>query len=424
LAATTRVWFSDGRELVKHRVGVAGIGVVSPIGIGREAYWRALGAGCDGAADLRLFDTAAWPAHRAAQVLDFDAAALIGSKGLKYLDRPSRFAVAATELAFRDAHMPVDSIDPLQCGIVLGLAYGGVSNMQNFTRERVLEGPGWVSPTTFTSTPINGPSFPIPIRYKMKRLNVTISSGMTSGVDAIRYAALLLQRMTEATLLCGGVEELCPVTFGTSSVLNELAGGSGDEVSRPFDRRRNGYLLGEGCALVVLETIERAARGSRQPLAEICGYGSSFVAADGGRERGVEAVSSAMRRALQHAQVGSDQIGLVLASANSSVETDLVEARAIARVFGDRGVPVSAIKSMTGEAMGASGAFQIAAAILAVKCGVLPPTINTETLDPECAALDLVLDCGRTNTVRYALVNAIDRSGSVVSVVVGRANDY
>jgi 3-oxoacyl-[acyl-carrier-protein] synthase II len=354
-------------------------------------------------------------------VVDFDAAALIGRKGLKYIDRLSQFAIAASRLAIEDAGLSLNELDANNRGIVLGTAFGGLSSQQDFNRERVLEGPRWVSPMKFPNTPINALSYQIPIRYQMRLVNVTLSSGMTSSLDAIRYAVLMLRRIPEAILLCGGVEELSFHAYYSCYFMNELAGISGEEASCPFDQRRNGYILGEGGALMVLETLEGLNQRRGKGLAEIRGYGSAFAPWQGDLATKIDAVATAMRTAIQTAQIQPDQIDYVAASANSGRQADLIEAKAIAQVFGARtsGIPISAIKSMTGEAFGASGALQIAAAVLALQRGILPPTINLRQLDPECS-VNCVKEIGRRSEVRHALVNSIDRYGSVISVVLGR----
>ena len=238
------------------RICISGIGVVSPIGIGRENFWTSLASGRNGISEINLFDRSPLRCRLGAQVVDFDAAAMLGAKGLKYIDRPSRFAMAASKLAFEDAELFPDKLDANRLGLVLGTAFGGLTSQREFNQERVLEGPVWVNPAKFPNTPINAPSYQIPIRYQMRLLNVTLSSGMASSLDAIFYAMLLLRRRSDAVLLCGGVEELSFWAYRSACLMNELAGISGEEASCPFDARRNGYILGEGCAMLVLETLE------------------------------------------------------------------------------------------------------------------------------------------------------------------------
>lgn len=404
------------------RICISGIGVISPLGIGCESYWASLAAGRDGVSQVNRFDRSPLRCRLGAQVLDFDAAALIGAKGLRYIDRLSQFAIAAARLALEDAGVSLEEIEANRRGIVLGTAFGGLTSQQDFNRERVLEGPQWVSPMKFPNTPINALSYQIPIRFQMKLVNVTISSGMTSSLEAMRYAGLMLRRRPDALLLCGGVEELSFLAYYGTYFMNELAGISGDEISCPFDQRRNGYILGEGGALMVLETLQGLEQRRGKGLAEIRGYGSAFAPRQGNLAVKINAVATAMQTAIQNAAIQPHQIDYIAASANSGPQTDLIEAKAVAQVFGEKAssIPISAIKSMLGEAFGASGALQVAAAILALQRGILPPTINIETLDPECSCINCLTEMGRRREVRYALVNSIDRYGSVVSLVLGR----
>jgi 3-oxoacyl-[acyl-carrier-protein] synthase II len=398
------------------------MGVLSPIGIGREEYFFALCSGRSGISKVDLIDCSPLRSRMGAQVADFDAAALIGKKGLRYVDRLSQFAIASSKLAFEDAGLSLDGPDSYRRGIVIGTAFGGLSSQKDFNRERVLEGPKWVSPMKFPNTPINALSYQIPIRYQMRLVNVTISSGMTSSLEAIRYALLTLRRLPDAVLLCGGVEELSYHAYYSSYFLNELAGLSGEEVSCPFDERRNGYILGEGSVLLVLESLEGLAQRGGRALAEIRGCGNCFAARGGQHAAGTGAVATAMRMAIRNAGIRAEEVGFIAASANSSPRSDSAEAEAISEVFGPNAsnIPVSAIKSMLGEAFGASGALQIAAAILTLERGLLPPTINLKQPAAQCSSLNVVTEAGRKHEVRYALVNSIDRYGAASSVVLGQ----
>jgi 3-oxoacyl-[acyl-carrier-protein] synthase II len=398
------------------RIAISGIGVVSPIGVGREEYWKGLISGADGVSPIDRFDCSPLRCRLGAQVSNFDAAALLGAKGLKYVDRLSQFALAAVQLALHDAGLELDKMDPHQRAMVLGTAFGGLTSQQDLNRERILDGPSWVSPMKFPNTPINALSYQIPIRHKMRLANVTIPAGVASSLEAVRYSMSLLRRNPDAVVVCGGAEELSFLAYYSSHFREELAGLAGEEKSLPFDRRRNGYLFGEGAAVIVLQNADRAARS----LAEIRGYGRSFASTDDGTEGWISAVEASIRSALDAAGLIPNQISLVMASANSSQQTDLVEAQALARVFGARGVAVSAVKSLLGESFGASGALQIAAAVLAMEHGVLPPVFHLDQIDEACP-VDCVMPPGRAANVKNVLVNCIDRFGGIASLVLARS---
>jgi len=401
------------------RIGISGIGVVSSIGVGREAFWSGLATGRSGVGEVDLFDCSRLRCRAAGQVKNFDAAGVIGAKGLRYVDRPSQFALAAAQLAMADAGIDRDRPAPDRLGVVLGTAFGGQSSLEDCNRERITDGPQWLSPAKFPNTPINAMSYQIPIRHQMRLVNTTVSSGMNAGLDAVFYATSILRRAPDGALVCGGVEELSRNAYFSCYHCGELAGLSGPELSCPFDRRRNGYVLGEGAAVVVLESLDRLARRGAAPLAEIRGVGSA-AAHDAAIEPRVAAAATAMRRALRHGGLEPQDVDYVAAGANAGRETDAIEARAIAHVFGARasGLPVGAVKSMVGEAYAASGGFQIAAAVLALQQGVLAPTINLDEPDPDCAVT--AADPRAPRDVRHALVNSLDRFGRTVSMVLGK----
>ncbi len=398
--------------------------MMSPLGIGREEVWDALAAGQNGVRDVELFEAPPSGCRLAAPVVDFDAAALLGRKGLRSLDRSARFVIGAAKMALEDGGLDLEASDDGKRGLVLGTAFGNLTSQREFNGERVLEGPAWVSPGKFPNVPINSPSYQIPIRYRMRMVNVTVSSGITSGLDAMRYAVLTLQRRPEAMLLCGGVDELSFLAYHSAHRLQELAGLAGEAVSAPFSRQRNGYILGEGCVMLVLESQQALAQRGGKAVAEILGYGSSFAPAHGRLSTRVDALAAAMTSALQSAGLTPADIDCLTASAHSGKVLDLIEARAIAQVFGQRlsDLAITAVKSMMGESFGASGPMQCVAAMLAIQRGIIPPTINLQDPDPACG-LECVTETGYHRDVRYALVNSLDRFGAAISVVLGRADE-
>jgi len=403
------------------RTCISGIGVVSPVGIGREAFWTAIAEGRSGITEVDLFDRSGVSCRAGGQVRGFDAAALIGPKGLRYVDRPSQFALAAAQLAMTDAGVDRDRTPPERVGVVLGTAFGGQSSLADCNRERLVEGPQYLSPAKFPNTPINALSYQIPIRHQMRLVNTTVSSGMNSGLDALFYATFILRRCPEAVLACGGVDELSRNAYYSCYFRRELAGTSGPELSCPFDRRRNGYVLGEGAAIVVVETRDALDRRGGTPLAELLGFGSATGMGPAGFEGRVEAATAAVRGALRDAGLEPADVDYIAAGANGDLELDLIEAQAIVQVFGDRRacVPVGAVKSMTGEAYAASGGYQMASAVLALQRGVLTRTINLDEPDLACS----VTHAGPATSsreVRHVLVSSVDRFGRSVAVVVGR----
>lgn len=403
---------------MNHRICISGIGIISPIGTGRENFWNALEAGRDGVSEVDLFDSSAVPSRMGAMAEGFDPVEMLGKKGLKYIDRASRFAIGASALALADAGVVPAEEDAHRRGIILGTVFGGLSSLKDFNRERVLDGAKWVSPLKFPNTPINAPSYQIPIRYQMRRINVTISSGIPSGLDTIGYAMLLMQRMPDSLLLCGGVDELSYWAYHSSSFLNLLAGGSGEEISCPFDQRRNGYILGEGSALLALETEQQLRERGGKNLASILGYGSAFAPESKDLHSRVRAVLSAIRSAVEKSKIAPEQIDFIAASANSGRDIDSIEHQAIHQYFGERAstIPVTAIKSMIGETFASSGIMQVAAAVLALQKGIVAPTLHLKY--PEFK-LNIAPETRMTTGIRYALVNSIDLFGNASCLVLG-----
>jgi 3-oxoacyl-[acyl-carrier-protein] synthase II len=404
------------------RIAISGLGVVSPIGIGREAFWAALSSGRSGVGEVNLFDASSLRTRAAAQVVNFDGPQLLGAKGLRYVDRPSQFALAAAGLAIADAGIDRERMQADRWGVVLGTAFGGQSSLEDANRERAVDGPQWMSPAKFPNTPINAMSYQIPIRQQMRLINTTVSSGMNSGLDAMFYATTVLNRVRDGVVVCGGVDELSRNAYYSCHFAGELAGLSGPAVSCPFDRRRNGYVLGEGAAMSVLEMPDALARRGGAALAELRGFGSATAAPDAGRDVRIDVFAAAMRRALDDAGIAPEEVDYVAAGANGSEEGDAIEAQAIGRVFGSRSgdLPVGAVKSMTGEAYGASGGFQTAAAVLALNRGTLTQTINLDQPDPECR----VASAERSrpaSELRHVLVSSLDRYGRAVCWILGRA---
>lgn len=403
------------------RICISGIGVVSPIGIGREPFWTGLAENRDGVTALDLFDRSLLRASAAGQVRAFDAAALLGGKGLRYVDRPSQFALAAAQLAMTDARVDRGRTPPERIGVVVGTAFGNQSSLADCNRERLVDGPQYLSPAKFPNTPINALSYQIPIRHQMRLVNTTVSSGMNSGLDALLYATFILRRFPDSVLVCGGVDELSRNAYYSCYFRNELAGMSGLELSCPFDRRRNGYVFGEGAAMVVIETRDELERRGASPIAELLGFGSATAVDIARIDARADAAAAAVGGALREAALAPADVDYIAAGANGHPELDLIESKAIVQVFGNRSActPVGAVKSMTGEAYGASGGYQIAAAVLALQRGVLARTINLDEPDPVCAIVHATAGTV-SRPVRHVLVTSVDRFGRAVAVVVGR----
>jgi len=409
------------------RVVITGIGVLASNGTGKEEFWDALKHGRSGIKPVTLFDTKDMRAKTAGEISDFNAAKFLGEKGLRTFDRATKLVLSASKLALDDAGIrsPLDEDLSLRTGVSLGSTLGSVWSISEFDKEGLREGPSAVNPALFPNTVINAPASQISIKFNIKGFNTTISTGFSSSLDAIDYAANFIKLYDYDVVLSGGVEELCLQTFLGFHKIGHLAGSreGKTEVNCPFDKRRNGIVLGEGGCILVLEEMEHAKKRGAHIYAEVLGYGTSFDP----KSRNIyspkaEGAAKAIKLALEDAKTGEDEIDYVSASANSTLDCDVMETRAIESVFGSKAskLPVSSVKSMIGDTFSASGAMNVAASVGAILGGFLPPTVNHEVKDERCA-LDCVPNTSRAAKVRKVLVDSFTPTGANSSMVIGTA---
>jgi 3-oxoacyl-[acyl-carrier-protein] synthase II len=399
------------------------VGVLSPIGTGREAFWGGLFSGATGFRPVTLFDSAPFRVRVAGEIRDFDAAAFLGKKGLRELDRSTRLICSASKLALDDARLQITEENTRLAGVSIGTTFGSLHSISQFDRSGLIEGPRFVNPSHFPNTVINSPASQVSIRFKIKGFNTTISTGFCAGLDAVSYAADFIRLNRADVVLAGGVEELCEETFHGFHNLGCLSGLNGSEpVSRPFDARRDGVVLSEGAAVFVLEEEDHAVKRGAAILAAILGYGNAFdPAADSVFAHTGRGLANAIRMALDHASLRPKDIDYVCACANGTRGLDRMETKIVKEIFGDRAplIPVSSIKSMVGETFSASGALALAAAVGVIQKGFIPPTINYRIQDPECD-LDYVPNVARTKETSIVLVTSADPYGQNAAVILGR----
>ena len=400
---------------------VTGIGVISPIGIGKAPFWSALTNGAIGIKKVSLFETDRLPCHTAGEASDFAPAVFLGQKGLKYLDRSTQLAAAATSLALADAGLVAAAGARVDIGLVLGTTFGSVDSITGFDRQILAEGPRSVTPMAFPRTVINSPAGHVAIRFGLTGLNATLAAGSVSSLQAIAYAADFVELGRADVLLAGGVEELALASYAGYCAANMLSGTCGGcaEHAAPFDVRRSGLILGEGAALLAIESAEHAAARGATIFAEVRGFGATYGGpADHG---GGSQAARAIRRALDEAATTPDAISAVCASANGSRAGDDLEARAIGAAFAGRGsvLPIYAIKGAVGEALGASGALQVASAVMAMNEGVIPPTTGFHEADPAWR-LDGLSNAPRRADISTVLIESFGVDGINGALVVGR----
>jgi 3-oxoacyl-[acyl-carrier-protein] synthase II len=401
---------------------ITGTGVLSPIGIGKDVYWEALFQGKTGFRPISLFDTGSFRVNIAGDISDFDPLSFLDKKGLRDLDRSTRLVCSAAKLAIDDSKLEITESNTNSAGVALGTTFGSLHSISQFDREGLIEGPRSVNPSHFPNTVINSPASQVSIRFKIKGFNTTISTGFCASLDAFSYAADFIRLNRANVVLTGGVEELCEETFLGFHNLGYLSGTNGIEpLCCPFDARRNGTILSEGAAMLVLEDEEHARARGASLLAHVLGYASAFdPSAAGSFTHAGSGLKNAINHALKDAALLPDDIDFICACSNSTKGLDRMETNVIKEIFGKHAftIPVSSIKSMVGESYSASGALSLTAAVGVLQKGVIPPTVNYLREDPICD-LDYVPNTARQKQVKNVLVTAADPYGQNSAVILG-----
>jgi beta-ketoacyl-acyl-carrier-protein synthase II len=406
------------------RVVVTGLGAVTPLGHDARTTWEAAVAGRSGIDWIRAFDATGYPVRIASEVKDFDPVAVVGPKEGRRLERNVVLAVAAAREAWSDAG--VDGVDPARAGILVGSAIGGVTGVleqQEVLRER---GHSRVSPWFLPNVLVDSASGQIAIDLGLRGPNYAPVSACATGSHAVGEGAETVKRGDADVVLAGGTEAcMHPVILAGFCAMRGLVAEEEDptRASRPFDATRAGFVMGEGACVLLLEERERAlARGARV-YAEVLSYGTSNDAHHMAQpDPESVGVGEMMRAALGRAGLEPERVGYVNAHGTSTPQGDLAETKAIKEVFGEHAysLAVSSTKSVLGHLFGAAGAVESMMCVLALHEGVLPPTINYRTPDPECD-LDYVPNEARRAQVDVALSNAMGLGGHNACVVLGRA---
>lgn len=397
------------------RVVVTGQGLVTPLGVGVEQTWKALCNGQSGIGRITRFDPAGYPSQIAGEVKGFDPAQFIEKKDIKKMDTFIQYAVGASRMAADDAGLKVTKDDADRVGVYIGAGIGGLPAIEHYHKVLLEKGPDRVSPFFIPMVIINLASGQVAIRLGARGPNSCAVTACATGNHCIGDALRIIQRGEADAMLAGGTEScISPLAVAGFSAARALSTRNDDpaHASRPFDRDRDGFVLGEGAGVLVLEEFERARRRGARIYCEVVGYAMTSDAyhitapPDDG-----EGAIRCMELAIQDAGVSKDDIGYINAHATSTF-ADKVETEAIKRVFGERAyrIPVSSTKSMTGHLLGAAGGVEAAFCVLAIHDGLVPPTTNLEHPDPECD-LDYVPGQARSATVRVAMSNSFGFGG-------------
>ncbi len=399
------------------RVVVTGVGLVSPVGIGTEETWQGLLAGRSGAGPITHFDASHHSTHFACEVKGFDPLAWLDKKDVKKADRFIQFAIAAADLAVKDAAFAVSPADAARTGVIIGSGIGGFATIEREHEALLKGGPRRISPFFIPASIVNLAAGWVSIRTGAKGPNSATCTACTSGSHAIGDAFRLIQHGDADAMICGGSEAaITPLGVGGFCAMRALStrNDAPERASRPFDRERDGFVIGEGSGIVLVEELEHARRRGAKIYCELVGYGMSGDAyhISAPCEDGDGAIR-VMRATLEDAGVAPESVDYVNVHGTSTPRGDVVETIAAKAVFGEhaRRLAVSSTKSMTGHLLGAAGGLEAGITALAIRDQVLPPTINLENPDPECD-LDCVPHQARPAEVRYALSNSFGFGGT------------
>ncbi|HEX9891258.1 MAG TPA: beta-ketoacyl-ACP synthase II [Actinomycetota bacterium] len=398
---------------MSRKVVVTGIGPVTPVGIGRQAFWDALTAGRSGIGPVTLLDASDLPVKIAGQVSDFEPEAFMDRKAVKRTDRSAQLAVAAAKLAWEDAGQP--QTEPSRTAVVVSTGIGGLTTLLEQTRILWEKGPGRVSAFMVPGMMPNAAAGQVAMEFGFTGPNTCITTACAAGAHGVGEAYRYIKEGLADVALAGGTEavitDLAIAGFSQMQALSKNPDPA--TASRPFDAERDGFVLGEGACILVLEEEERARARGATIYAEVAGYGASadahhITAPD---PEGSGAVL-AIQAALSDAGEAAEAVDYVNAHGTSTPLNDAAETKALKKALGDHAhrIAVSSTKSMTGHLLGAAGAVESAASILAIHTGTIPPTINLRTPDPECD-LDYVANQARKAEVGFALNDAFGFGG-------------
>lgn len=409
------------------RVVITGFGVVSSIGIGIEDFWNSLVCGKSGIAKITQFDATGFDSQIAGEAKNFVPPAFFSSKDVKRNARFVQFALKASEEAILQSQLNIEKIDPYRIGVIVGSGVGSFRTIETEHLEFLQKGPHKVSPFFIPKSITNVAAGGIAIQFKFKGINFCTVTACASGAHAIGEAYWVIKRGTTDVMVAGGTEAaITPLGVGGFCALKALSTCNDDpqRASRPFDLKRDGFVMSEGAGIVVLEELEHAKKRGAPILGELCGYGATcdayhITAPDPTGEAPVKA----MEFALKEARFDSTQNLYINAHGTSTKLNDIMETTTIKKVFNNqlKNVYISSTKSMMGHTLGAAGAIEFIVSCLAVKNKIIPPTINYENVDPECD-LDYTPNKSKEVQVKFACSNSFGFGGHNATLVVKEIN--
>jgi 3-oxoacyl-[acyl-carrier-protein] synthase II len=410
---------------LSRRVVVTGVGLVSPVGIGTEDTWQAVRGGNSGIGPITAFDASQFACRIAGEVKDFDPHKYIEKKEVKKMGRFIQFAIAASECALSSSGLKVDAGNDEMVGVYIGSGIGGFDVIEREHRNLLEHGPRRISPFFIPATIINLASGYVSIRTGAKGPNSATATACTTSAHSIGDSFRIIQRGDADAMICGGAEAcISPMGIGGFAAMRALStrNDEPERASRPWDKDRDGFVVGEGAGILVLEELENAKRRGAHIMAEMVGYGMSADAfhVTAPSENG-DGAFRVMRNAIRDAGIEPARIDYINAHGTSTAMGDRIETIAIKRCFAEYAskIAVSSTKSMTGHLLGGAGGLEAGITVMAIRDQVAPPTINYETPDPECD-LDYVPNHARPMRIDYALSNSFGFGGTNGALIFKR----
>jgi 3-oxoacyl-[acyl-carrier-protein] synthase II len=411
--------------MADRRVVITGMGAVTPLGVSMDAFWDGLIEARSGVSRVSIFDASNHPVKIGAECRTFDPADYLERKVFKRLDRFVQFALVASHEAVKEAGLEMDGVDARRVAIVYGTGIGGLAELEDQHARLLTRGPAKVSPFTIPKLMVNAASANISMAFGIKGESLAVSSACASSSSAMARALTMIRRNGADIVFTGGSEAaLTPLALAAFASMKALSSRNDDpeHASRPFDRDRDGFVLGEGAATLVFEELEHAKKRRASILAEVLGYGAT---SDAGHitqpdEEG-EGAAEAIRASIKDAAISADQVDYINAHGTGTPLGDIAESKAISRVFGDHAktLTVSSTKSAIGHLLGASGGVELVATVRAIQNGVIPPTLNLDNPDEGCD-LDYCPHTARDKAIRIALSNSFGFGGHNACLLLSR----
>ena len=407
------------------RVVITGLGAITPIGIGKENYWNALLAGKSGIGYITRFNAENHNAKIAAEINDFNPFDFLDRKESRRMDRFAQFAVAATKLALEDGNINLDGLNRDRIGTIVGSGIGGIESLENEVIKYTEKGPNRVSPLFIPMMISNMAAGQVSMNFGLTGASMTITTACASATHAIGESFRMIRHGYLDMVVTGGTEaSITPVSIAGFCSMKALSTRSDDpqKASRPFDKERDGFIMGEGSGIVILEELQHALKRGATIYAEVVGYGASSDAFHITQpDPEAKGAVKAMALALEDGSVNSNEIGYINAHGTSTYFNDKLETLAIKTLFKEhaKDINISSTKSMTGHLLGAAGGIETIATALALKEGMIPPTINYENPDEECD-LNYTPNKAIQRNINYAMSNSLGFGGHNATILLKR----